>query len=208
MRLTATVILVMLLSFAGCQQTPPNHACSSQNIQRLTSAADLRAIAERCVSIIDAYAEAKERLNSLPPPQPSRLQLTAHLSGAVTEMVAYEADVFFDLLESYPPDLAFQKLEELLSRLKAAHEVISVEVTGYVDMNEVEFRSFDLARKRALFVANYFKAAGLQADVLMTIKTASPRHPDTLEGRARDRSASVLVLARRDRVKTPLTRAL
>lgn len=203
MRLAVTVILVMSLSFAGCQQAPPSHACSSQNIQRLTSANDLRAVAERCAALIDAYAEAKERLNSLPPPQPSWLQLKAHAPGAASEKVAYEADVFFDLLESHPPDLALQKLEELLSRLRATHEVISVEITGHVDVNEVELRSFDLARKRALFVAKYFKAAGLQPDVLLTIKTASPRHPDTLEGRARDRSASVLVVARRDRAKTP-----
>ena len=199
---TTTVILLAALAASGCQQTPLNHAWSSKNIQSLSEPKALRAVANQCGEITDAYVEAKERLNSLPPPRPSRLQLRNHALGAATEKVMYEADVFFDLLESYPPDVAFKKLEELLSKMNGTYEVISVEVTGYTDVNEVDLKSFDLARRRAQFVAAYFKAAGLQESTYVLAKTALPRHPDTPEGRARDRSASVAVIARRDRART------
>jgi outer membrane protein OmpA-like peptidoglycan-associated protein len=204
MRRTAAIILVSLGAISACQQTPkkpPMHICSSKSIQSLKKPEELRAVAIECSAIIEAYAEAKARLNRLPPPQPPQVQLQAHAPGAVTEKVMYEADVFFDVFESYPPEIAFQKLEDMLAKLNRTYEVIGVEVTGYADENEFDLKSFDLARRRAQFVADYFKASGLQPYVHFSVKTAQPRHPNTLEGRARDRSVALAIIAYRDRAK-------
>jgi len=202
MRQTLVVIaLSSLMAISGCQHVQPRAApdrCSSEDIERLTKPRDLHDATVRCEANAAVYALNK--LNRLPPPSPPALQLQQHKQSAISQKVSFEADVFFYSLESYPADdIAFQKLNELLMVMSKTYEVIAVEVTGYTDPNEADIKSVDLARMRAQFVADYLTAAGLSPTVYVSVKTSPARHPDTAEGRARDRSASISALARRDK---------
>jgi outer membrane protein OmpA-like peptidoglycan-associated protein len=102
-------------------------------------------------------------------------------------------DVFFDLLQSYPHPLAFAKLEQLVGKMSAAYEVSRIEITGYSDANErEELVNMALDSKRADFMRQYFLAVGVPPDRI-TSTTGIPRHDNSVQGRARDRSAAIKV---------------
>lgn len=204
MRHTAVLLTAFVAALSGCQQVPKNASavprCSSQYIQSQSDAKALRSIALECIEVSDAYEEAMVRLNKLPLPLPPVLRLKVHSPSAKVELVEYGADVFFNPLESYPSEFAFPKLEQMLAKLNDTFEITSIEVIGRANEREGGNGDFDIAQQRAQVIADYFKEAGLSPAVHVSIKTAPPRHPNTAEGRARDRSVEVFILARRDKV--------
>jgi outer membrane protein OmpA-like peptidoglycan-associated protein len=103
------------------------------------------------------------------------------------------------VLEAYPPEIAFEKLDDLFRRMNATFRVESIRIVGSQDDNEKDLPSFRLARKRAEFVAGYLRAAGLPSDVRVELAEREAKQLDTPEGRAGDRVAEVTVVALRRR---------
>lgn len=171
--------------------------CDRIYAEEAHTAADLRAVMDRCDWDTDGFVLALRKLNSLPPPgELKRVILKPRVDGARTLRVVYDIDVFFDLLQAYPHPLAFGKLEQLVDRLSSSYEISRIEITGYSDINErEELASMSLDSKRADFMRRYFQAVGVSRD-LITVTAAAPRHDNGAPmGRARDRSAAVRVYA-------------
>ena len=116
---------------------------------------------------------------------------------ADAERVKFEVDVFFDVLLAYPPDIAFDKLDDLIARMNTTFRIESVRIVSSQDGNERDLSSFQLARKRAAFLQRYFLAAGVPTAVPVELSERAAKQPDTPEGRARDRVAEITVVALR-----------
>jgi hypothetical protein len=155
---------------------------------------DLQSILDRCDWDSDGFVLALRKLNRLPPPAALKsVVLKPHVEGRPTFRTTYEIDVFFHLLQSYPHPLAFAKLEQLVDKMSSGYEVSRIEIIGYSDANErEEVASMSLDTKRADFMRQYFLAVGIPPDRI-TSTTGVPRHGDTAQGRARDRSAAIKV---------------
>jgi len=102
------------------------------------------------------------------------------------------ADVFFNFLEAYPPDIAFEKLDDLIRRVNEGYAIRSIHVIGSEDPNEVGPGSTKLSTLRVEFIRRFFSASGLKSDVLI-VSERGPIQPNTLMGRARDRVAEITV---------------
>lgn len=97
-------------------------------------------------------------------------------------------------MQAYPHPLAFSKLDQLAARISEGFEVTRIEITGYADPNErTEMPQWAVDRKRAEFMRKYFEARGIPPGRII-VTAAAPRHENTREGRARDRSTAVKVV--------------
>lgn len=117
---------------------------------------------------------------------------------AQAQRATLEMDVFFNFLESYPPDIAFEKLGTLIERMGTGFAIERIQVTGSFSPDEREASRFDVARSRSLLVRDYLVAAGVAADKI-SLTARSPNQANTPEGRARDRVAEVRVVMWRER---------
>jgi hypothetical protein len=174
---------------------PPDAGiCDRVYAEVATSPDELKSVMDRCSYNTWGFVLAHYKFNRLPAPQDvGRLLLQARRGGEQVFEVRYEADVFFNLFEAYPRyQIAFDKLQALIDRMNEGFQVVGVEIIGSSDPVEREMHELEVAKLRAEFLQRYFEAAGVKPDRIWTSSRA-PSHSDTLEGRARDRSASVVV---------------
>ncbi|QGW81934.1 OmpA family protein [Variovorax paradoxus] len=202
--LECSLAAALVAGLIGCASRPadaPSNApastsvCARQYAESATSAEQLQALLDRCGWDTEASIPALQKLNGLP--APSNLQpiaLKRRVAGAQVVAVTLEADVFFNLMQAYPHPLAFSKLDQLAARISEGFEVTRIEITGYADPNErTEMPQWAVDRKRAEFMRKYFEARGIPPGRII-VTAAAPRHENTLEGRARDRSTAVKVV--------------
>ncbi|MBX3628163.1 MAG: OmpA family protein [Rhizobacter sp.] len=211
MQLIRICILLFSMAVAGCMapQPPISAGCSDESIGRANTATQLREIVNVCLSSpkTEHFAHAITKLNELPAIAGRRIQLQSSVPRAESEQVSFEVDVYFNPLEAYLPESGTEKLDELIERMNSTYMIHSVYIVGRTDRDERDLKSFKVALKRADFVRRYLLAAGVNSSVPFELHEAGPRQPDTLEGRVRDRSASILVIAFR-RSSSAVKRAL
>lgn len=190
MRIQATIATLLFL--LGSADAAEPASCNASRVDSTSAAWELRDIKSSCGSETAAHAAAEQRLNNLEIPLQDIPQVIQRhqIAGAPASRVVYEADVFFYFFEAYPPDIGLQKLADLVDRINTGFATERIEVIGFTDPVE---NSESLANQRADFLRRYFIAAGLEPN-LITIRVGKPRHENTLEGRARDRSASLRVV--------------
>lgn len=154
---------------------------------------ELRDVMDRCDIDTDAFALALYKFNRLPPPPCiKQISLRTRSGAEAVFRVQLEIDVFFNLFEAYPHQLAFKKLGELTERLSEGFAIEGIEIVGSWDANESELVEMKLATRRAEFLQRYFEATGVKSDLIRTSARA-PSHANNIEGSARDRSAVVRV---------------
>ncbi|MGA0569399.1 OmpA family protein [Variovorax sp. VNK109] len=153
---------------------------------------DLQAVLDRCSWNTDGFVLALSKINRLPPPAGLKpISLAPTSNAGKTVGVTLEIDVFFYLLQSYPLPTAFTRLEQLTSHLSGFNEISRVEIVGYFDENERrEAPRMALNLRRAEFIRQYLEAVGIPPNAI-TLTIGTPRHPNTVEGRARDRSVAI-----------------
>jgi outer membrane protein OmpA-like peptidoglycan-associated protein len=200
-RVARILASIAVLAAAGACSVAPQQAevCTNAAVASATDPASIRSVASKCSSNAEVYARALSKLNDLPSPSVQKIALSRKATLSEAERARFEADVVFNVLEAYPPDIAFEKLDDLLRRMNATFRVESIRILGSQDGNEKDLPSFHLARKRAEFVARYFRAAGLPSDIRVELAERDAKQPDTPEGRARDRVAEITVVALRRR---------
>jgi outer membrane protein OmpA-like peptidoglycan-associated protein len=142
---------------------------------------------------------ALSKLNELPPSVSKRIQLQPPAPRAESEQVEFELDLYFNPLEAYLPVSGIEKLDTFVERLNTTYSIRSVRLVGSVEQAEKALPSFQIARKRADFVRRYLLAAGMLNEVPVELIESDPKQPDTREGRARDRSVAIKVVAYRRR---------
>ena len=177
--------------------------CGAAYANSVGSAAELRHIKGICDLYTDGYARALYRLNTFPVPETvPKLALRSRLENVQVHRVVLEADVFFNWLEAYPIDVGFGKLEELLAAMNTGFAIEQIQIVGSADPVESELPSVRVGERRADFLRSYFIAAG--ADPRRVVATTrQPVHPNSLEGRARDRSVALRVVMLRQRAVGP-----
>lgn len=200
MRFALPLLLVASSWLAACAVKPLQFdACSRNSVLSKNDAGALRAIGSECIDNDDVYALAKAKLNGLSLPSPRQFSLQAAVPPAESERVRFEVDVFFYFLEAYPPDIAFEKLNDLISAFDTSYHIESVQVVGSQDSLEREMSAFQVAHKRAEVIKRYLLAGGLSNNTKVDIRVRNAKQPDTPEGRARDRVVEVSVWALRRR---------
>lgn len=188
-----------MLAACSAPVPSPRADCSVDRVQSAESATEVRGLATRCGDNVVVYGQALSKLNRLPPPAGGpQLRLRPAVATAHAQRATLEMDVFFNFLESYPPDIAFEKLATLVERMGTGFAIERVQVTGSFDPEERAASSFDVARYRSLFLRDYLVAAGVGADKI-AVTARAPNKPNTPEGRARDRVAEVHVVLWRER---------
>jgi outer membrane protein OmpA-like peptidoglycan-associated protein len=188
---------------ASCSNSPSvkSAACSTESIGQATQPSELRGIVGECSSGSKAehLAMALSKLNELPPAVSKRIQLRPPAPRAESEQVEFELDLYFNPLEAYLPASGIDKLDTFVERLNTTYSIRSVRLVGSVEQAEKALPSFQIARKRADFVRRYLLAAGMLNEVPVELIESNPKQPDTQEGRARDRSVAIKVVAYRRR---------
>jgi len=188
---------------SGCATAPAPGAtarkCTSVDVDAATSAGQLRALVERCQEE-EIYPLAVIRLNTLAPPAAPQLKLQAPVSIDQSVRSRLEADVFFNVFESYPHPLAFEKLEELIAKLGGSYRIEEIQITGAADPNEALVTTGSLPSLRANFVRRYLASAGVSATTRIVVGERAPKHANTPQGRASDRVVEIRItsLKRRD----------
>jgi hypothetical protein len=167
-------------------------ACDERYAAMAQSARDLQDLIDRCIGTEPVFSKAILKLNLLPPPPVRPVAFKAAPSGAGVEAVRYEADVFFNYMQTYPPEIAFSKLDDLLRLVDQSVAIRSVSVLGSADPIETQEGLAPLAQQRAEFIKHLLLSAGIPAEKLFA-SVRSPRFPDTPEGRARDRSVGIAI---------------
>lgn len=178
--------------------------CSSEDLPHSGDVSAIRTIVARCSFGTALHTKALQRLNEVQPRPFRRISLQSSPPVAGAERAQYALDVFFNLLEAYPPDIAFEKLAQLIDKINGGFQVESIQIVGSRDGGEVEYPDPSLALKRADFVKRYLMAAGLAPDVPIALSTREPRLSNTPEQRAGDRVAEVVVKLWRRQVATPV----
>lgn len=193
--------LVALALLAACAAPPmPNDAsnCSESALADAATPGSLRTLVELCSSSRVA-ALALRKLNALAPSPLGRLSLRQPSSSATAERVVLEVDLYFNPLESYPPDAALEKLESLLARVNQGYSIESLRIVGGGESAQEGGAAADLARRRADFVRAFLVRAGLPETVSIQATADTPSAAVDAEGRARARVASVQVAVLRNR---------
>lgn len=199
-RIVLRASLALLGASASAQEPArvPTDAgvCDRMHADVAQTATDLQSIMDRCDWDTDGFALALRKLNRLPPPAALKpVALRPYVNGRPTFRAIYEMDVFFHLLQSYPHPLAFAKLEQSVDKMRTGYELGRIEITGYADPNELEeLPGMALDSRRADFMRQYFLAVGVPADRII-VTTGMPRHDNSVQGRARDRSVAIKVQA-------------
>jgi len=194
-----SLLLTAFVSGSSLAAEPSNVStveCTVATAKEATTAEVLMKIARSCEG--DEWATAIARLFHFPLPEPPHLAFSPPVPAELAEQVTYELDVFYNLLQPYPPPEAFEKLNTLIDRLSKTFTLASISITGMVDRVEVRMEiASQLATARARRVQQYLLAAGAVPQSLIQVAVAEPIQPDSLEGRARDRVAKVKVVALR-----------
>ena len=182
---------------AGCStpQLPQERhsACTATLVSSAAVPSALRAVMDACKNNPQLFARALGRLNGLPPPAGGpKISLQSTHDSGLKARVRFEIDVFFNSLETYPPDIAFEKLATLIERINTTQTIESVDVTGSSDVNEAGFPGLQTDSGRASFLRAYLVAAGVAAERI-SVRTRPPQGADTAERRARNRVAAVVV---------------
>lgn len=168
--------------------------CGTQRAELATTTSQLRDIKDICDIYTDGYARALHRLNTFPlPDNLPKVTLRRQIPNVQMSRVVLEADVFFNLLESYPIDIGLTKLAELVGRINDGFLIERLWIVGSVDPRELKMPSLQVASHRADFLRKYFTAAGVDP-ARISVDVRGPTHEDTLQGRARDRSIALRVV--------------
>ncbi len=191
------IFAIQRFRFVFDESVEEANKCSLALVDAAHDAGSLRQVSKQCALNSELHAQAVSKLNELPPKLFRKLTLQQVAGVAEADRLRYEIEVFFNFLEAYPPDIAFEKLDQLIGKLNEMSRIESISVVGSVDPVEARFVDYDTALKRAEFVKRYFAAAG--ATVAIDVSTRSATHQDTPEGRSRDRTAAVVVVGLRAR---------
>src|SRR3954452_19307675 len=131
------ISIAVLATAGGCSVVPPRgEVCTNAVIESTNDALALRSVASKCSSSTEIYASAISKLNNLPPPSVRKISLSPIVPLAEAERARFEVDVFFNVLEAYPPDVAFERLDELLRRSNTTFRLESIRVVGAQDRSE------------------------------------------------------------------------
>lgn len=197
LRSKSLAISLSAILVVACTTTPKDQStlgqCTPNSIEELNQARELKQRAYNCKHDVEAYAFALNRLNQLQPPVRDQVSLQPVSPIAEAEQVVFETEVFFEVLEAYPSDLVFDKLADLTSRVNQGFAIRHVQIIAGADRDEMELKSFDIARRRATLLKRYFVGAGIPEDKVF-ISERQPNHPQTPEGMARDRVAEIMVV--------------
>ncbi len=194
---TVGTLLLVLITGCTAPSIPSGSNCSSDSAKLTQSPLTLQDLAIDCAGSNVVYAYIVAKLNSLPPPKAPKLILKPSVPSAQAEIFRFEMDVFFNVDQSYPPDIAFAKLNELIDRLGIGFDITSIEVKGNKNLNELESSSFDLREARSEFVLRYLLSAELPTAATTKILLLNPKQPNTPEGNARDRVVEITVVGLR-----------
>jgi TonB family protein len=195
-------IVAVAASNAHAESLTPNPSgignCERIYAESVSKVSQLRDVLDRCEFNTDAYALALFKLNHLPPPQGiPKLSLQQRSTVAPVSRARYEAEIFFNLFETYPPVPAFARLDKLIDKVSEGFDIERIEIDGSCDRHECELVEMKLATRRADFVKTYLIAAGVDPARIHN-EPRDPSHANTPEGRALDRVASVKVLVLRN----------
>ena len=190
---------IALASLCGAVQAqwapaPVPSLCTLEHVQGSSDPAELRLVESKCFGTHPVYMAALDKLESLPmpPDTPRWMSMPADGHGPFNR-VTLEADVFFNYAEAYPLPVAFDRLADLVRRLRAAHDIELITLSSSQDSYEARDRPVDIAAARSETVRRYLVAAGI--DPHRIVAGAQPAdHEDTAEGRARDRCTRIKVL--------------
>ena len=172
--------------------------CDESYVKSAQSATELLGFLDRCGDIDFAFALAALKLNQSPPPATRLLSLQPRSGNTNVEQVTLQADVFFNFMLAYPQDFAVRKLDDLLLAVSRGFAVQTANILASADPNEVEFPVIPVAKQRAAMLRRLLVNVGFPADRVFASERAA-RYPNTLEGRARDRSAEITVVLLRER---------
>ena len=170
---TAGTLLLVLIAGCTAPSIPLGSNCFTDSAEFTQSPLTLQDLAIDCAGSNVVYAYIVAKLNSLPPPKAPKLILKPSVPCAQAEIFRFEMDVFFNVDQSYPPDIAFAKL------------------------NELESSSFDLREARSEFVLRYLLSAELPTAATTKILLLNPKQSNTPEGNARDRVVEITVVGLR-----------
>lgn len=196
------------IAFAFAAWCLPGHAaasvCSAAYADSLVAAQDFRNVMDMCDIGSDGFARALYHLNALPPPSSGpRISLQPSVTGGGESQAILEADIFFNWLETYPPEAGLTRLANLVASINRGYLLGEIQITASMDETEGRLSSLQIAHRRAEFVRSYFAAAGAPAADIVVFTKAPGQRGDTAERRARDRVASIKVTTIRQRMPWP-----
>jgi hypothetical protein len=172
-------------------------ACSPLALQLASKPVLAHGLAMRCAGDLGVYRAAIDKLNAMPlPADVPQVSLQREDDRFPSENVGLAADVFFYLDEAYPSPIALEKLAELVRRVGEGYRIDRVLISSSENAIERDPVASDVARLRSDFMTRYFIAAGIPHQRIFASEQA-PDHEDSVEGRARDRCARVIVNVRR-----------
>jgi len=192
---SAAALLSIASIMSACTTVAPDDlpdSCTPNALSRANDPAKLRAIAQDCTDRPGATAAALLKLNNLPPQKSPKLRLQPPVPIQDSENVTFAADVFFNPLESYPRSANLDKLASLVDLMNTTYAVRSIALGGSADPDERMLLPGDnIARKRAEFVLQYLRAAGLDARVPVEFVAVEASQDDTPRGRAIQRRVEI-----------------
>jgi len=198
-RIAATAGMVVALASGNHARAQQDvSVCDEQYATSANSAYELLAFLDRCGDIDFPFAVAVLRLNQLPPPATQPLSLQPRHSNLAVDQVTLQADVFFHFMMAYPRELAVEKLNDLLRAAGKGFAIQVATVLASADPTEAEFPLIPVAKQRSAMLRQLLVNAGFPADRVFASERGA-RHPDTPEGRARDRSAEITIVLLRER---------
>jgi hypothetical protein len=195
LRLGITLLVGCLVIGCTAPQLPQERlsACTATRVSSASLPSELRAVMDACENNPELFARALAKLNGLKPPAGGpKISLQPTRDSVPKTRVRLEIDVFFNSLETYPPDIAFEKLATLIERINTTRTIESIEVTGSSDVNEASFLGLEADNRRASFLRAYLVGAGVPVERI-SVRTRPPQGTDTVEGRAKNRVAAVVV---------------
>lgn len=173
--------------------------CEASAVEGASDANALRALATACSDNNQIWTLVKQKLISLPYPTPPKLNFTPLNSNSKLESATYELDVFFEPFEAYPPEIAFEKLNQLIHRIGLSSVVESIEIEAGADSIEIETGiGGNIASMRAFRIREYLVSSGVPLSVPVKVVGKVISKEQTVEGRAKARSVSVRVATKRN----------
>jgi hypothetical protein len=164
--LAISCVCLLIAARATAQQGEPSSSCSTEALRQASDPASLRTIASNRIEIPNVSQAALSKLNGLSPPLSPTFKLQPPVSLELSEKVVYAFNVPFARLESYPSQLGFERLDEVIALLRSSHTILRISFTGGADSEERRLNSTnDIAKKRKDFVYLYFRAAGVDLHV-------------------------------------------
>ena len=198
-RVVGRIALSMLLLLA-VQGAHAAADCTAEQLELAVTPAQARELSVLCADTPSIRFGALDKLNQMALPSGIPRFVPQTIGNEPIEKVTYAANIFFQLDQAYPDELAMPRLAEMVQKISGGG-VLDVVIISSSENAFEQGATRDVAQLRTEFVRRYFEAAGIDPrHIYGRVQKAEHASEDTPEANARDRCARIEIVMHRKKV--------